>query len=119
MPSFKIIGLPVLEKKILKVFTIYGRGGHLGYGHMTIFTNLCSLFLWRLHVNFVFDWQSGIREKRCLKIMVKYMYISPVLGQTNPGDQFFFQKCNFLLIWTFAASFSEGNGFDWPSGFRG
>ena len=46
MPSFKIIGLLVLEKKIfkfqdhrtsssgeedfLKVFTIYGHGGHLG-----------------------------------------------------------------------------------------
>ena len=25
------IGLPVPEKKIFRVFTIYGRGGHLGY----------------------------------------------------------------------------------------
>ena len=31
MPSFKIIGLLVLEKKIFKDFTIYGRGGHLGH----------------------------------------------------------------------------------------
>ena len=31
MSSFKIIGLLVLEKKILKVFTIYGHGGHLGH----------------------------------------------------------------------------------------
>ena len=31
MPSFKFIGLPVLEKKFLKVFTKYGRGGHLGH----------------------------------------------------------------------------------------
>ena len=31
MPSFKIIGFLVLEKKIFKVFTIYGHGGHLGH----------------------------------------------------------------------------------------
>ena len=31
MPSFKIIGHPVLEKNIFKCFTIYGRGGHLGH----------------------------------------------------------------------------------------
>ena len=36
MPSFKIIGHPVLEKKISKVFTIYGRGGHLGHVTSTI-----------------------------------------------------------------------------------
>ena len=29
--SFVEIGLPFLEKKILKVFTIYGPGGHLGH----------------------------------------------------------------------------------------
>ena len=36
MPSFKIIGLLVLEK-ILKVFTIYGNGGHLGHVTLTIY----------------------------------------------------------------------------------
>ena len=30
LPSFKVIGLFVLEKKILKVFTTYGHGGHVG-----------------------------------------------------------------------------------------
>ena len=39
MPSFKIIGLPVLEEKILKVFTIYVRGGHLGHVTKTMFIN--------------------------------------------------------------------------------
>ena len=29
--NVKIIGLPVLEKKILKVFTINRHGGHLGH----------------------------------------------------------------------------------------
>ena len=31
IPSFVEIGPPVPEKKILKVFTIYGRGGQLGH----------------------------------------------------------------------------------------
>ena len=31
MQNFKLIGLPVLGKKILKVFAIYTRGGHLGH----------------------------------------------------------------------------------------
>ena len=31
IPSFVEIGPPVLEKKILKGFTIYGHGGHLGH----------------------------------------------------------------------------------------
>ena len=31
IPSFVEIGLPVQEKIFLRVFTIYGRGGHLGH----------------------------------------------------------------------------------------
>ena len=34
MPSLKIIGSLVPEKTILKVFTMYGRGGHLGPNHL-------------------------------------------------------------------------------------
>ena len=37
MPSFKIIGLLVLEKKIFKGFTIYGHGSHLGHVTKTYF----------------------------------------------------------------------------------
>ena len=33
IPSFMKFRLPVLEKKIFEVFTIYGRGGH--HGHVT------------------------------------------------------------------------------------
>ena len=44
MPSFKIIGLPILEKKFLKFFTIYGRGVHLGHVTLGIHTNFRSLF---------------------------------------------------------------------------
>ena len=42
--KFRKIGLPVPEKKIfVRVFTIYGRGGHLG--HMT------SIMLINFHFN--------------------------------------------------------------------
>ena len=44
MPSFKIIGLPILEKKFLKLFTIYGRGVHLGHVTLGIYTNFRSQF---------------------------------------------------------------------------
>ena len=45
MSSFKIIGLLVLEKKILKVFAIYSHGGHLGHVTLTIYINFRCPFL--------------------------------------------------------------------------
>ena len=42
IPSFKVIGQLVLGKKIfLKVFTIYGHGGHIG--HVTL--RVCTIFI--------------------------------------------------------------------------
>ena len=67
MPSFKILGLLVLEKKIFKVFTIYGHGGHLGHVTWTIYINFRSPFPRRLHIKFGFDWPSGFREEDLLK----------------------------------------------------
>ena len=45
IPSFVEISPLVLEKKILKDFTIYGRGGHLG--HLTI--NILITFHFLVH----------------------------------------------------------------------
>ena len=64
MPSFKIIGLLVLEEKIFKVFTIYVCGGNLGHVTWTIFTNFGSPFQRRPHINFGFDW-----PRRSLKMV--------------------------------------------------
>ena len=47
------------EEDFLKVFTIYGRGGHLGHVTWTIYTNLGFPFPRRLHIKFGFDWPSG------------------------------------------------------------
>ena len=46
----------------LKVFTIYGRGGHLGHVTRTIYKNFRYLFPRKLHKKFGFDWPSGFRE---------------------------------------------------------
>ena len=63
MPSFKIIGLLVLEKKILKGFAIYSHCGHLGHVTLTIYINFHSLFLRMLDIKFGFDWPSGFGEE--------------------------------------------------------
>ena len=48
--------LLVLEKKI---FSIYGRGGHLGHMTQMPRTNFSSPYPRRLHIQFCFDWPSG------------------------------------------------------------
>ena len=61
MSSFKIIRLPILEKKFLKPFTIYGRDVNLGHVTLGIYTNFRSQFR-RRHLKLGFDWQSGFRD---------------------------------------------------------
>ena len=68
MPSFKIIGLLVLEKKILKDFAVYRHGDHLGHVTLTIYMNFHSLFLTMLHMQFGFDWPSDFREEDVRKV---------------------------------------------------
>ena len=47
----------------LRVFTIYGRGSHLGHVTQMPQTKYCSPYPRRLHTKFGFDWQSGFREE--------------------------------------------------------
>ena len=63
MPSFKIIGLLVLEKKIFKGFTIYRHGGHLGQVTWTIYVNFRSPFPRRLHIKLALIGQAVSEEK--------------------------------------------------------
>ena len=44
------------------VFTIYGRGGHLGHVTQMPRTKYRSPYPRRLHIKFGFDWQSGFGE---------------------------------------------------------
>ena len=46
---------------ILRFFTIYGHGGHLGHVSWTIYINFRSPFPRRFHIKFGFDWPSSFR----------------------------------------------------------
>ena len=49
-------------EEFLRVFTIYGRGGHLGHVTQVLRINIHSPYPYRLHIKFCFDWPSGFRE---------------------------------------------------------
>ena len=49
-------------EKILKGFTIYGHGGHLGHVTQMPRTSFRSPYLRRLHIKFGFDRVSVFRE---------------------------------------------------------
>ena len=50
-------------EEFLKVFTIYGRGGHLGQRTATILAIFRSPTLRRLHMKFVQNWPEDPEEK--------------------------------------------------------
>ena len=50
------------EEDFLRVFTIYGRGGHFGHVTQTLQTNFCSPDPWRLHMKSGFDWPSDFGD---------------------------------------------------------
>ena len=51
------------EEDFLRVFTIYGRGGHLGHVTHMPRTNFRSPYPSRLQIKFCFDWTSGCGEE--------------------------------------------------------
>ena len=58
IPSFMKIGLPVLEK-ILRVFTIYGHGGHLGHVTSIMLSIFHFLVPESFHTKFSSEWLSS------------------------------------------------------------
>ena len=66
MPSFKIRGLPALEKKNEGFLIRYGQGGYPRPVTWAIDISFLSHCQRKLHMKFGFDWPSGFREK-CLK----------------------------------------------------
>ena len=56
-----------VEEDFLRVFTIYGRGGHLGHVTQITRTNFSSPDPWRRHMKFDFDWPSGFEEEDLCK----------------------------------------------------
>ena len=51
------------EEAFLVVFTIYGRGGHLGHVTQISRSHFRPHYPGMLHIKFHFDWPSGFREE--------------------------------------------------------
>ena len=51
------------EEDFLVVFTIYGRGGHLGHVIWILRSIFRFPYLWMLHIKFQLDWPSSFREE--------------------------------------------------------
>ena len=49
------------KEDLLRGFTIYRRGSHLGHVNGTIYINFGSPFPRKPHIKFGFDWPSGFR----------------------------------------------------------
>ena len=45
------------------IFTIYGRGGHLGHVTWILRSNFHYLYPWMLHIEFQFDLPCSLREE--------------------------------------------------------
>ena len=50
------------EEDFRRVFTIYGRGGHLGHVTQMPRTKYRSIYPRRLHIKFGIDWPSGFGD---------------------------------------------------------
>ena len=48
------------EDDFLRVFTIYGRGGHLGHVTKIFCVNFGSLIIRILYMKFQFNWANGL-----------------------------------------------------------
>ena len=80
IPSFVEIGRPVPEKKILRVFTIFWRGGHLGHVTSINYQIFIALYLKAFIQNLV---QIGTVVTE--KIGFKFLYVHD-LGPRSRND---------------------------------
>ena len=48
------------EEDFLRVFTIYGRGSHLGHVTKIFFMHFGYLIIRSLHMKFEFNWANGL-----------------------------------------------------------
>ena len=89
MSRFVAIGLAVPEKKILKGFTIYGYGGHLGYVTWFIYKYIISPVLQRLPINLSLIGRA-VLEKMYFKYYGNlHVYCPGVGADPHLGPKFF------------------------------
>ena len=73
---------PRFWRRFLNVFTIYGHGGHLGQGTVTILAIFRSPNLRRLHVKFEQNWLRRFRGGR-LKMLTEARMEARMEARTN------------------------------------
>ena len=72
------MGWPTCSREdFLRVFTIYGHGGHLGHMTQFIYIHIGSPCL---HIKFGFDWPSGFREDLYFQYYDKIHEYCPGVG---------------------------------------
>ena len=93
------------EEDFLSFWSYIGMAAILVLLPQQFLQNLCSLFPTGLYIKFGFD--LSLTEKRCLKIMVIYMYIALGQGPDNPLGSIISKTMNLLLIWLFTPRISQ------------
>ena len=81
------------EEDFWRVFTIYGRGGHLGNVTTIVSINFHFLVPESLHIKFGFDWPSGFWEKQVLIFKCKWPWPS-ILTYLHYLSRFQVPGCN-------------------------
>ena len=56
------------------VFTIYGRGGHLGHVTWILRPNFRLPYPWMLYIKFQLDWPSSFREEDHPRVIISTNY---------------------------------------------
>ena len=92
------------EERFSMIFAIYSHGGHLGHVTLTIYTKLSFPLSKDAPHKVWLCLAKRFERRRCLNIMVIYMYIAPWQGQTTPWAQNIFININFLSICSFLES---------------
>ena len=101
IPSFEEIGLPIPEKKIFRVFTIYGHGGHLSHVTSIMSSDFHFLVSESFHENLVL-----IGEVVSEKIPFEFLYVHD-LGPRSRNDLYlqyshtFIYSIGLILLLTF------------------
>ena len=83
--------------RFLKVFTIYGPGGHLGHVTCTIYINFLSHFPRRLTFNLAFIDQAVLKKKMLENNVYMHVY-SPEAGAGDPPGVNVFINSTFQSI---------------------
>ena len=83
------------EEDFWRVFTIYGRGSHIGHVTSIMSINFHFLESESLHIKFIFDWPSGFWEKPVLSFICNWLWVKVKKWPWPSYSHIFIILCNF------------------------